>query len=399
HNVDLDPHSGAPEGILKSLDTDASAVTHFDYEAGTISVWANGADQGPFSGMSYEVILHEFIHAATSPYLDYVNEPSMRGTRTARLGRDLRDVLEAIRQHIQEKSESPEGLSEEEQAMLSGEANTLQNEHELLAWTLSNPKVMQYLDTVPYQGKVSIFRRFVEAIRSILGLSAKNDTALGAVLRIGDELLSTGERETAKIFTSEPKERPNAKVRQIKKATPAEKINKGLFKAQMASQASGFLEGLDEAAAGAKLENKEKLKAFTDAVGSHVSPAIAETVPTSWLVDSIKKMRPALGSILEGIDKLDQAMRGMRNSMNKAMRRRVKEVERFTNKYGQDVLSQAMTINRVNRFNPAEYKTRQEALQKDPVLDYYTQKGSKGGIRARTAEINAAWDVWERLGK
>jgi hypothetical protein len=263
---------------------------------------------------------------------------------------------------------------------------------------------MEYLDTVPYQGKKSIFQRLVEVVRNILGLSPNSDTALAEVLRIGDALLNVGESKTAQavegVFSrSATVSRSIKKAKNAKTATPAQKMDKGLFKAQMASSAAGFTEGLDEAAAGAKLENKLKRQATIDALTATASPALAEFQPTSWLKDSIKKLRPAVGSILEGIDKLDQNMRGMRTSMHKAMRRRVKEVERFTNKHGQDALSQMMTIARVNRFNPAEYKTRAEALQKDAVLQYYTQKGSKSGIDTRVKEINTAWDAWERLGK
>lgn len=390
YNVDVDQHPEMPEGTRKSLDTDANAITRFDYPTSTITVWVNGADQGPFSGMSYGTLLHEFVHAATSPLLEYgLQRPN---SDVGRLTRDLKDVLAAIRSHARQNQNAEVGLP-------SG--NILDDEHELLAWTLSDTAAMKYLDTVPYRGKQSIFQRLVEVIRNILGLSASYDTALGEVLRIGDALFSVGESRTAQAVegvVSRPAVVSRA-AKKAKKASPAEKIDKGLFKAQMANSAAGFTEGLDEAAEGAKLENKVKRQAAIDALTSTASPALAEFQPTSWIKDSIKKVRPALGSILEGIDKLDQNMRGMRSSMQKAMRRRVKEVERFTNKYGQDALSQMMTIARVNRFNPAAYKTRAEALQKDAVLQHYIQKGSKSGVDTRTKEINTAFDAWERLGK
>jgi len=44
-----------------------------------------------------------------------------------------------------------------------------------------------------------------------------------------------------------------------------EKMDRGLYKAQMSNTATGLLEGIDEAVAGAKLGNKEKMNARVEA--------------------------------------------------------------------------------------------------------------------------------------
>lgn len=398
HNVDT-MFGGTPSSsIMDSLDAGALGVTAFRYVERRAYVYINGADMGPYSGANYETILHEFVHAVTSPFIDFAADPQFTGTRTAKLGRDLREVLDAIRTHMTRERGQYEGYSDVEDAVSKG-ANTFADEHELLAWTLSNPEVMEYLNTVPYKGKQTIFQRFVEVVRSILGLSAKSDSALAEVLRIGNELLYTGGAEAAALFTGIAK--PTPVTRAQKKADPAqEKMNKGLFKAQMANQAAGFTEGLDEVTAGVKLEAKEKRQAAVEAMKSGLlTPAKLALQPTSWIRDAVAKVRPGLGSILEEMNRLEQNMRGMRNSMERAMRRRVEEVEKFVNKYGQAELSAMMTIARVNRVDVTAYATRAEALAKDPVMQHHLKGNNAKGAKKRAADINAAWDAWDKLGK
>jgi len=110
-------------------------------------------------------------------------------------------------------------------------------------------------------------------------------------------------------------------------------------------------------------------------------------------------MRPGLGTIVNAIDRLEQNMRGMRTSMERAMRRRAKEFERFVNQHGQAAISTMMTIARINRVDVTAYATRAEALEKDAVLNHYRKDENVRGIRKRTEEVNTAWDAWEKLGK
>ena len=391
--------SGLPDNVVKLLDTDALAVTSF--EGSGIVIYVNAANLGPFSGMQYETILHEFIHAATSPYLSLALDSNLKGTRTARLGEDLRAVLAAVRAYMDGRARSGQELDPVEQSFLDGYSNTFDNEHELLAWTLSNPDVMAYLDTIPFAGgKKTIFTRFIEVVRAILGLSVKSDSALAEALRIGNQLLYTGDVEASRVFSGDPSYTPSYLPQKNAKKNTQEKINKGLFKAQMANQAAGFNAGLDEVTDAVKLEAKEKRKAFMEAVGSEIlTPIKLALQPTSWIRDAISKMRPGLGSILNDITKLEQNMRGMRGSMQDAMRRRVREVEKFVNKHGQAELSAMMTIARVNKVDVTAHATRAEALKNDKVLNHYGKNNNAKGVKRRTADIDTAWDAWEKLGK
>lgn len=380
----------------------ARGYTLVKFDKRTTKIWLNGSEFEGRVGTSYQTLLHEMVHSVVTGTIAVTNINKFAGTKTGQAVNDLYDVFNKVIEHFNARVKSGEPLTPLENGVYKRINNTLANPDELLAWTLSNPEVMRYLDTIPYAPKQSIFGRIVEAVRNILGLAKNYDSALAEVLRTGEAIIDAPSSELAEAFNYQNQrldEQAIGRKQEEQAQSATKKINRGVFKAQMASSAAGILEGVDEAAEGAKLTAKEKREATRDARSSTITPIAAELKPTSWLRDNIKKIRPAVGEILEGIDKLEQAMRGMRSSMQKAMRRRVKEVERFTNKYGQDALSQMMTLARVNRFNPAEYKTRQEALQKDAVLQHYTQKNNKRGIDARTDEINASWTAWERLGK
>lgn len=390
-------HDGTmvPRSLLNSL-----GIAQMDYRARKATVWLNGTDINNRVGTRYETLLHEMVHAVTVGLVEASNRKMFAGTQVAEASADLYKLFNTVVQHFNSRVRSGDKLSNFEEAIYRRGRNALANPHEMLAWTLSNNEAMEYLDSIPYTAKQSVFQRLVEVVRNMLGLAKNNNSALAELLRVGDTLFETPLSEAKLVFDEYSSRLPPHQVKQVEEAkAAAKKMNKGLFKAQQASKASGFLEGLDEAADGAKLEGKVKRKAAIEAMSSTGAIAGAQFLPTSWIRDSIKKARPALGSILEGIDKLDQNLRGMRASIQRAMRRRVQEFERFTDKYGQDALSQSMTLNRVNRFDPTIYGTREEALQKDRALQAHTKKGNAKGAKARTEEINTSWDAWERLGK
>jgi hypothetical protein len=168
----------------------------------------------------------------------------------------------------------------------------------------------------------------------------------------------------------------------------------------LANDAAGFTSGLDEAAAGAKLDWKEKRKATVEAItGGLLTDAELALTTTSWISDAISRVRPGLGSIVKEFLKLEQNMRGMRTSMERRLRRLVNRVENFTDKYGQAELSAAMTLGRVNRADFTAHRDRADALANDSVMNRHRKDGNAAGVKARTKELNAAWGAWEALGK
>ena len=64
--------------------------------------------------------------------------------------------------------------------------------HELITYGLTDLDFQQYLEKIPYapQGKKSVWNEFVEIIRELLGVPAKQNTALSEVLSLGQDMLS-----------------------------------------------------------------------------------------------------------------------------------------------------------------------------------------------------------------
>jgi len=176
-------------------------------------------------------------------------------------------------------------------------------------------------------------------------------------------------------------------------------MDRGLYKAQMSNTATGLLEGIDEAVAGAKLTRKEKIGARLDAFEAGTGTTVLPFLPTSAIRKGISNKLPGLGSIIDGIDRLEQNMRGMRTSMRTALSRRVREFEDFVNKNGQGLMASMMTIARVNRVDVTAYANRAEALANDPVIRFEKARNNIKGMRKREKAVNTAWDAWEALGK
>lgn len=389
-------HLGDP---IPKMMFNALGLTTWKGGARTVDVIVHGTDVTGKVGTTFETFLHEAVHAATAPLIRAGNFKGMQPYRFARATQDLIRVFDHLVNQFNNKVKSGAALTPLEEAIYKRSTNVLKQPDEVLSWALTNPEVMAYFDTVQYTQRHTVFSKIVEIVRNVLGLPSRMDSALAEILRVSETLLNTSSVE-AKEASDALRSLAISAGYSPQQVEANQKISKGLFKAQQANKAAGFTEGLDEVTAGVKLDAKEKSRALYEAaVAGTLTPTKLKFQPTSWVRDAIDKMRPALGSVLEGIDKLEQGMRGMRTSMERAMQRRVGDVEKFVNKNGQGWLAMTMHLARTNRVDVTAYATREEALKNDPVLQFQEKRGNTKGARKRTEEINDAWDAWEKLGK
>lgn len=395
----LQKGDSAPSSIARGTARGTAAI---NLKNRTVDVYLRSPELGN-SGANTEIILHEALHAVSMGVL--LAARNGRGTPAmVRFRKDLNELRNKVIDHFNRRVRSvgKEGLTDFERSMYTRGTNAFVDADEFLAWGMTNELAQEYLRSINIGPTKSLFDRFIDAFRALLNIRPNDTSALAHLVDIVSPLFSM----TAQDYRATIAEEGETGVAAIesgpqpKKDPAKEKMNKGLFKAQMANDAAGFTEGLDEVTAGVKLEAKEKRKAAIDAMGSGLlTPAKLVFQPTSWIRDAITKVRPGLGSIMEEINRLEQNMRGMRTSMERAMRRRVKELENFVNKYGQAELSAAMIIARVNRVDMTAYANRAEALAKDPVMQHHLQNNNAVGAKKRAGEINTAWDAWDKLGK
>jgi hypothetical protein len=322
------------------------------------------------SELQYDhVALHEALHSVIDGHI----------SRNTPAGSELKSIYSMFKK-----------LASPEQQAVYG----FKDAHEFVAEAWSNDSFRNLLRTLtPPETKAekNLLQRVVDAIKrvfqSALGTKKQSDPVVDYVERVMRIV------ETAAAEPVQSTKGPSAAQ------APKEKMDRGLYKAQMANTATGLTEGIDEAVANVQLSNKEKLRANTEAFQTGARPVFAAIKPTSWIRENITKLRASVGSIVNDIDRLEQAMRGMRTSMRTALSRRVREFETFVNKYGQGAISSMMTIARVNRVDVTAYATRAEALANDPVLKFEKARKNVKGERKREKAINTAWDAWDALGK
>lgn len=149
-----------------------------------IVVAINGKDMTGRVGMSYKTVLHELVHAATSQSIQL----GLSGNKNfVQPVKDLIDVMMQIGERVS-KNIANGSASEFELSLADGRRNMMQSPDEVLAWALSSSEAQAYLESIEHQGK-SLWSRFVDAVRSALGLSTGANTSLSEVLRISEILL------------------------------------------------------------------------------------------------------------------------------------------------------------------------------------------------------------------
>ena len=169
------------------------ADTQFD--SNETDIWVQGADMTGQVGTSYETVLHELVHAVTQSavHLGYQeNDNTSLGAATLRLYKVYFEILKHGESKLTAYRSGNVTLTDFEEMLfrIRGANNATQTVHEIIAWGLTNKSFQGYLEGIPYSADQNMWDRFVQAIRSFLGLPAKADTALSEVLDIGNKMLN-----------------------------------------------------------------------------------------------------------------------------------------------------------------------------------------------------------------
>jgi hypothetical protein len=178
--------------IAPEVMTEARGLTHDDAENDITTVYINGIDGPGPTGLNYEVVMHEMLHAVTMQSIGYVQATGKFSSPLGRAVQDLQAVTDAVQAHLSNR-ERQGNLTKLEQFILS--SNAAENPDEVLAWALSSPEFQSYLDTIDYTPRQTLWGRFVQAMRTFIGLGARGDGALVEVLRTAETIMSVGPQE------------------------------------------------------------------------------------------------------------------------------------------------------------------------------------------------------------
>lgn len=182
------------------LDSSVRAYTRITREPATSTVWLKSTALGGESGINFQLATHEMIHAVTLSAIEYAraNDPEGK-TKLGQAVKDLTELRNAIVRNFN-KNANTNNLSEFEERYYNRNNNSLADVHEIVAWGLTNPEMQRYLQSVEYKPKQSVFARFVQLVREVLGISGKYDTALTELLRVSEQVLGLDARDLAPVF-------------------------------------------------------------------------------------------------------------------------------------------------------------------------------------------------------
>jgi hypothetical protein len=152
----------------------------------SIAVWVNGSDlPNRPPGTSFEVVLHELVHAATSTALDFAHLDK----NLEKFKKNLEAIFKKVEAQFKEDSKYAHKTPPFVLRAKQGITNVNKDIHEMLAWALTNSDMQTYMDKISY-GKKSAWGDFVNTIRGFLGLPINQNTALSGLLETAGKLLA-----------------------------------------------------------------------------------------------------------------------------------------------------------------------------------------------------------------
>lgn len=178
-----------PNYIYESLPK-AQGGAYYDFDTNTQNVYINNTAEldSPINGLNFTTGLHESVHSV----LSIIAHVGKEAPATSKLNKDykrLDELHQTLLKTFNRKAYADMTLFE--RRIKNKEANALENVHEVVAWGLTDRNMQEFLESIPYQGNKTMWNSFVETIRKVLGLEAKQDTALSELLSVSSSLFET----------------------------------------------------------------------------------------------------------------------------------------------------------------------------------------------------------------
>jgi hypothetical protein len=371
------------------------------------------------------------------------------GSDLAALRKNLVDVRNAVVDHINTRIQNKEKLTPFEELIYKDRNNALNNVSEVVAWTLSDREMQEWMNTIPYEGKVTVWKKFVDTMRKFLGLEAKDNTALAEVLRVSENLLSLKKSDLEAwtdgyLTTNGVKRRfpvdealdtlRDKKVqkdvkfshelhsedvsstidRTIDNAKTADKagsealrtVERSLKMANGTKSAEAAAEGFSEA-----IKARDPSKLIPSDFFTRVSVGQLQfwlpKLPTSMIINYLKDRVPAIAEV----DKLASEWLAQRDSFQRRDGAIKERLAKFAYKYGQETLAKIQALARLHQVDPTAYPTLREAIRNDASLkslsdklaDPKTSSTDRAEIgeelKTRLQQFKEVYDLWEQLGE
>ena len=374
-----------------------------------------GGDVTGRSGAAYRTVLHEMIHAVTEGALQAGNYVIYGKTKVGELRKELTSVYKAVQDYLDYRVARGDKLTAWEEAVHERKNNALQNVSELVTWTLSERRMQEWLDTIPYKGRVSIWKKFISTMREFLGLEAKDNTALAEVLRVSENLLSLKKGELEPVIERAQVGKADPSIKEaVDHAETADKegsealrtVERSLKMANGAKSAEAAAEGLSEAI---KARDASKLipKDFFTRVSIGQLQFWLPKIPTSMIVNYLKDRVPPIAAV----DKLASEWLAQRDSFQRQDSAIKDRLTKFAYEYGQDALARVQALARLHQVDPTAYPTLREAIRNDASLKVLSDKLADPNtsstdhaeiskeLSERLQQFKEVYALWDKLGE
>ncbi|MCX5920295.1 MAG: hypothetical protein NTW61_03065, partial [Candidatus Melainabacteria bacterium] len=155
----------------------------------------NGSYVDNITGTEYRTIMHEMLHVVTQAQLFLLPKTDSRVQELENL---LYIVEQQIKKDIAANKDHPMIATFKNQGKKWGPRKNIR---EIIAWGLTDPNYQNYLSTIKV-GDQTVFSKFVDVLRKLLGLKEQYQTALEKVAYITEELVNEDVSKTQKLAES-----------------------------------------------------------------------------------------------------------------------------------------------------------------------------------------------------
>lgn len=166
------------------------------FKTDTIEVLIAGPTLPSRAGVTERTILHELIHAASMGTIKAGRLKISDGTSLGATFDEFSNLFDRVAREfnarVAQDKAGTRRLTKLERDIFERNINAMNDMDELLAWGMTDGGFQQWLQTIPSgpNTKVSLFDRFVDLIRRLLGIKGSDVTALDELIRVFDKLMT-----------------------------------------------------------------------------------------------------------------------------------------------------------------------------------------------------------------
>lgn len=173
-------------GIPHALQ-DAAGVFQHSNAKGWNSIWVKGLSFGKNHGLSNETVLHEAIHAVTARKITLGNLEGADHALQAHV-KDLFGLTNKVVGEFNRRFKA--GTLSEAERKGARLLSAMRDPRELVAYGMTNPHIQAFLKSVEIGPQATMWTKFVDIVRNLLGLAKEATDALSHLMSITDRIIS-----------------------------------------------------------------------------------------------------------------------------------------------------------------------------------------------------------------